>query len=215
MGLLAETILSEERIQLNALLPGDERDANNVWMSKFKAPVTNCVPLSYRLKWSDVYCQVMMHQHYGQLTEQLRAIEDVEKQKEFKLQKLDFVTPSGVFKYRKEGDLVRHSGILCIDIDAKENAEATRDLIGLKQHLLDDQELIHDLIHVSPRGNGLKDYVRIDIRNFSHLDNFKALRYYYKEKHGLVIDEACKDIVRACFLCHDPNAYVSPQICPF
>ena len=74
---------------------------------------------------------------------------------------------------------------------------------------------VNDLIHVSPRGNGLKDYVRIDIKNFSHLDNFKALRYYYKEKHGLVIDEACKDIVRACFLCHDPNAYVSPQICPF
>ena len=54
MGQLAETILSDERIQLNALIPGDERDANNVWMSKFKAPVTNCVPLAYRLKWSDV-----------------------------------------------------------------------------------------------------------------------------------------------------------------
>ena len=63
MGQLAETILSDERIQLNALIPGDERDANNVWMSKFKAPVTNCVPLAYRFKLSDVYCQVMMHQH--------------------------------------------------------------------------------------------------------------------------------------------------------
>ena len=215
MGKLAEIILSEERIQRNALLQGDERDAKNIWMSKFKAPVTNCVPLAYRLNLGDVYSEVMMHQCYGVLTAQLRAIEDVEKQKEFKLKMLDFVTPSAVFTYRREENLVRHSGILCIDIDAKENSEATRDLVGLKQHLLDDQELIHDLIHISPRGNGLKDYVRIDIRNFSHLDNFKALRYYYKEKHGLVIDEACKDIVRACFLCHDPNAYVSPQICPF
>lgn len=212
---LADTILSEERIQLNALLPGDERDANNVWMSEFRAPVTNCVPLLNRVKLGEVYCQVMMHQHYGKLTEQLRAIEDVKKQKKFKLEKLDFVTPSGVFKYRREEKLVRHSGLLCIDIDAKENPDATRDLEGLKQHLLDDQDLIHDLIHVSPRGNGLKDYVRIDICNFSHLDNFKALRYYYKTMHGLVIDEACKDIVRACFLCHDPHAYVSPQICPF
>ncbi|MGN0282660.1 MAG: BT4734/BF3469 family protein [Prevotella sp.] len=205
----------EDRIQQNAQLPGDERDANNVWMSKFKAPVTNCVPLAYRLKLSDVYCQVMMPLHYGAVTERLRAIEDVDRQKEFKLQKLDFVTPSGVFAYRNEEKLVHHSGLICIDIDQKENPEATRDLNGLKQHLLDDQELIHDLIHVSPRGNGLKDYVRIDIMNFSHQDNFKALRYYYLSKHGLVIDEACKDIVRACFLCYDPNAYVSPQICPF
>ena len=206
MGKLAEIILSEERIQRNALLQGDERDAKNIWMSKFKAPDTNCVPLAYRLNLGDVYSEVMMQQCYGVLTAQLRAIEDVEKQKEFKLKMLDFVTPSAVFTYRREENLVRHSGIICIDIDAKENAEATRDLVSLKQHLLDDQELIHDLIHVSPRGNGLKDYVRIDIRNFSHLDNFRALRYYYKEKHGLVIDEACKDIVRACFLCHDPHA---------
>ena len=215
MGKLSELILSADQIQLNAALEEEQRNANNVWMSCFKAPISNCKPVSYRFSLPQVYAMVMMLDYYGRLTTELRAIDDPDRQREFKHDCLDFVTPSGVFSYRDEAHLVRHSGLIAVDIDEHENPEAVRDIDALKQHLLDDDDLIIDLMFRSPRGNGLKAFVRINVVEFSHYDNFRALRVHFLKKHGIVIDPSCRDICRSCFLCHDPQCFVSQQVSPF
>ena len=44
------------------------------------------------------------------------------------------VTPSGTFKERRESCIIKHTGLLCIDIDAKDNPiidlEKSKEIIG-------------------------------------------------------------------------------------
>lgn len=44
---------------------------------------------------------------------------------------------------------------------------------------------------------------------------FAAVTNYVKATYGLVPDQKCKDISRACFLPHDPQAYINPKYVPF
>ncbi|MFY9151682.1 MAG: BT4734/BF3469 family protein [Prolixibacteraceae bacterium] len=119
-----------------------------------------------------------------------------------KTKTLPSVTPSGTFSTRKDANLLEYSGIICADFDHVN--------IGLKDTLAGDSFLNPSLVFVSPSGNGLKVFISIDNATAGkHLRYFQALRTYFADTYQLNVDEACKNISRACFLCHDQESYFS------
>ncbi|WP_460676758.1 BT4734/BF3469 family protein [Hymenobacter coalescens] len=123
---------------------------------------------------------------------------------------LDYVTPAGTFApTRANGNLVAASGLLVLDFDHLPDVAAAR--AALLSDALLQPALV--LLFASPGGEGLKALVETD-PGASHLDNFRALSAYLSHHHGtagLVPDPSGKDVARACFVCHDAEAWLSPR----
>ena len=161
--------------------------------SYFKAPITNIYPLG-EIDLSRAY-EWIKH-NYKRETEQVR------NGTASKAEILPYLTPSGTFRSRKDSDLLSYSGIICIDLDHCN--------IGIKDTLSGDMFLNPALIFISPSGTGLKVFLAINNATVKdHLKYFAAISQYLLYTYELVADKACKDVARACFLCHDPEVYYS------
>ncbi len=133
-------------------------------------------------------------------TERLRSLVGIE-QDDYKLNQLPYVIFGGTFKERKDAGLIKSSDLVCIDIDN------LPDVGIVKQEL---SKLSLPVLHfVSPKGKGLK-VVFVCNKKFSFKENYVAYGRYLiqivgiPEKH---IDKSCSNISRACFLCHDADAF--------
>lgn len=141
-------------------------------------------------------------------TEALRAV-PVGSPRRAELKKgLDYVTPAGTFTRRANDALAEASGLLILDFDHVPDVAAAR------AALLADTLLAPDLVllFTSPSGDGLKVLTKADPRA-AHLDNFRAYAAYLAAHYaelGLCPDEAGKDIARACFVPHAPDAWLAP-----
>jgi len=142
---------------------------------------------------------------YSEVTRKLRSITEQTDARKFKARNFDYVTFSGVFKSRSDSELIRHSGLLTIDLDH------LTDVPALKTALLGDDYFETQLLFTSPSGEGLKWIVDIDLDTDNHLNYFNAIALYIRQRYGISLDPSGKDISRACFLCSDPNAYINPQ----
>ena len=124
--------------------------------------------------------------------------------------KLHAYAISGTFKAggRRADLLSKHSGLICIDIDGKDNPDQTID--QLKETAKKTPSLI--LVSESATGTGIFAIHRIEIREESplpdHLQQFKQLEQMYRSK-GIIIDEACKDVTRLRFATHDQNLFIT------
>src|SRR5450759_596282 len=74
----------------------------------------------------------LTNEKYRAKVEQIRTIQDEDLQKVIKAS-LPAITPSGVFSYRAEKDLIEHSGFLAFDIDKKDNKHISFD--GLREQI--------------------------------------------------------------------------------
>ena len=119
--------------------------------------------------------------------------------------KLPFITASGTFKTRRAKDLIEGSELLCVDIDHLE----TEELIRLKEVFRLDPHIL--ACHTTFSKKGLAVYVHVPLFNDpdSHSDTYRALEKYFIDEYNIIIDPACKDISRARFICHDPDAWIS------
>lgn len=112
------------------------------------------------------------------------------------------VTASGTFTERKASNLIQHSGLICIDIDAK-------DQIGE----VDIERIRNDeycyCLHQSIGGYGYAMYVKINPEK--HLDSFIGLEKYMLENHSIIIDKSCKDTSRLRFVSFDPDLFLNPK----
>ena len=167
--------------------------------SIFAPPIKNKTPL-IEATAKDVY-KVIASTKYKAITEKLRAIETKEEQNKYKVSQFHFATFSGTFTNREAKDIVNHSSLICVDIDKLQPDK----IETLKKAL--PTAFAPVLMFTSPSGNGLKVVYQIDIDSNTHLAYFKALETYFKQQHALCIDTACKDVVRACFLPYDKEAY--------
>lgn len=113
-------------------------------------------------------------------------------------QKLECVTASGVFEERKKNKLVEHSGLICIDVDAKDQ------ISDINIEKLKADEYVN-VLHKSVGGEGLAVYIKID--KSKHNEAFLGLEKYFFEKHFIVVDKSCKDISRLRFVSYDPELY--------
>ena len=81
----------------------------------------------------------------------------------------------------------------------------------LRKTLLDDPLFVTQLMFKSPSGTGLKWIISVDLRQCTHQDWFTAVASYLDITLQVKVDRSGKDISRACFLCHDPDAYINPD----
>jgi hypothetical protein len=178
-------------------------------MSFFMKPITNKWPTAEPVSLFQVY-QYVHTRRYLPETRDLRAIDDDDKARQYKGQHLDYITPSGIFSYCSDTSLVCHSSILCMDLDYL--GESVEKLFEL---------LIHDpmfetlLLFRSPRGQGLKWFIHIDLSRCDHRTWFQAVRNYLMHTYHLTdkqVDKMCGNPSRACFLCYDPDAYLAPNL---
>lgn len=105
---------------------------------------------------------------------------------------LPAVTVSGVFSQRSADKLQSHSGLICLDIDGKDNK-----LIGnfahLKRHLMNIEEVAYVGLSVSGQGYFVLIPLAYPER---HLEHFLALQRDFAEFYKIKVDDACKDVSR-------------------
>ena len=174
-------------------------------MSFYNAPITNKVP-SKTMTLGEVAAMIRS-QELAPQTQYLRRFTDKAEARFYKGWNLPYVTPSGVFSYCSDDCLVKHSGVLCIDLDGVEDVD------GLKRLLIADRHFQTLMAFRSPSGNGLKWFIVIDLAMCDHRSWFHAVRNYLLETYVFLtpkmVDVQCQNPSRACFLCFDPCVYVN------
>lgn len=174
-------------------------------MSYFAPPITNKVPS--KTMTLDEVAAMIRSQELAQQTQHLRRLTDKAEARFYKGWNLPYVTPSGVFSYCSDDCLVKHSGVLCIDLDGVEDVD------GLKRLLIADRHFQTLMAFRSPSGNGVKWFIVIDLALCDHRSWFHAVRNYLLETYQFLtpkmVDVQCQNPSRACFLCFDPCVYVN------
>jgi hypothetical protein len=182
----------------------------SAWISEFDSefsffskPVKNIHP-KRDLKLVDAYL-LIKGPTYKEVTDEYRWLMDTKEGKEFKKENFDYCTYSGTFSSRKDGGLIKHSGLLTVDFDH------VADVTALKKRLIEDEYLQTELIYTSPSGEGVKWIIKIDLSKGTHREYFEGLASYIKATYSIEIDESGKDVSRACFLCHDADVFINPK----
>ena len=171
--------------------------------SFFKAPIQN-TKSHKSITIKDAYNYIVGH-YAKEKTETLRSFDDKKRARLYKSANFDYVTFCGEFDIRSNNSVKSVSGLLCIDFDHIVELEV------LFSKLLKDDYFNTVLLFRSPSGDGLKWVIEIPPSDLPHPDFFRAIENYIFKVYGIKIDGSGKDISRACFLCHDPNAYINPN----
>ena len=105
-------------------------------------------------------------------------------------------------------DFAQSSGIFLVDIDNVDPA-STKDKLAKLPYTV--------FAFTSPSGNGVKAGIRIDPSMISNDQDFKRI-YHCVEPWlatlDIIIDPACKDIRRLCYISHDPDMYTNYEAIP-
>ena len=183
-----------------------KKETPQVLFSFFKAPISNTKPHK-AVSLLDAY-NYIVGDFAKERTAKLRAMlvgtdgRPSDSAKKFKANNFDYCTFSGTFGSRSDKALIQHSGLLCVDFDH------LKDVSTLFQRLLNDEYFDTQLLFRSPSGDGLKWIIPIDTSAATHADFFRAVANYIQRTYGVAVDKSGRDISRACFLPHDPQAYI-------
>ena len=176
--------------------------------SGYNKPVTNIFP-NKNLSIEDVY-ELIISEKYLEPTDRIRNAGTKEKKGKIKAKELDYVTFSGLFSKRGKDGLIQHSNLFSVDID---NLSDSVNFDELKTNIA--EALPPALMFTSPRGNGLKVIYKVSItEEDTHQKYFEAFTNFFKSELNITIDNSCSDVPRACFLCHDKEAYFNPETYP-
>lgn len=119
------------------------------------------------------------------------------------------ITPSGQFSVRDSKGLISPSGLICIDIDLKDNGSVVMEKVP---------DILRGLPYVcyaskSISGDGY--FALIQIENPNHFkQHFFALEEEMKS-YGITLDKSCKDITRLRFATYDKEYYYNPYATPY
>ena len=177
-------------------------------MSFYRRPIRNTIPCR-EASPEDIF-KYLTSDYAKAHTEYLRTISDSKARSRYKADNLDYITPGGIFRSRKESDLVKASGYMVIDFDHIPDAR------GLVRKLARDEHFETVLAFRSPSGDGVKWIVALpnitkpDGSPFTFLEFFTILSNYSRKTYGVEADPSGKDICRACFLPYDPDAFLNP-----
>lgn len=190
-----------------------EFDITAVKFSMFGAGITSPNGQVPKMQGSllDVYTW-MNSPRLLQLTHELRRITNEEEQKNFKKEKLPYVTFAGQFRYRNAEGLIQLSGLGCFDFD---NLTGKGDVEEVRRVLMNDSFFETELMFTSPRGNGVKWVTHFDLSRGDYAKWYIAVSNYLHTTYGLEADPLPKNIASACFLCFDSNLVINPIIAPY
>lgn len=99
---------------------------------------------------------------------------------------------------------IQHSGLICVDIDAKDNPDIL-DWEILKQDLSVLPQIVYCALSVSGKGLFLVIPLRYPEK---HLQQFHQLQIDFR-KMGIMIDSACSDITRLRCLSYDEHPIIN------
>lgn len=152
---------------------------------------------------SDEFAETVAHVRYL-LADGHKADADARKKQ------LPAVSLSGTVTGRRKNAVAEsrfeHSGLLQIDLDAKDNPGWT--VAEMREALIDDKRMV--AAFVTPSGQGVKGVARIPADASQHKAAFLAAEAHFRTLN-LKIDPSCKDPVRLCFVSHDPNAWMREE----
>ena len=182
----------------------------------------------------EVYKLITSSERLKTLTETVRRATENGDEKVYRMlkqQTLPYVTPCGVFSYRKSDSLTGPSGLIVVDID---HLDYRREAEKLKRQLFDDLLLRPVLAFTSPSGHGVKAFIPYDLaripdtkqntsENIHWAMNYVQAIYDFHSSHpdredkktnhsGKGVDRSGKDLVRACFLSYDEEALIRREI---
>ncbi|HEY5370635.1 MAG TPA: DUF3987 domain-containing protein [Hanamia sp.] len=177
-------------------------------ISGFNAPIQN-ITKTFLIDLPELFEKIRNDKEIKGIVEELRMFDDKKKRDEYKTTRLYVVTFSGIFSKRSKEALKELSGLICIDIDKlDENAMAkVKNALERMQHLVVGY-------FISPSGNGYKIIIKIDC-SYNHADNYIAAIEFLKSEINIPdshFDKVCKDVARACFVSHDPEAYLNERV---
>ena len=122
---------------------------------------------------------------------------------------LDYFTVGGIFLARADKKVLLESILLVLDLDKMKGGAARA-----REQLLTDARLSPyvALLYVSPSGDGLKVVLVADPR-FDRTTNYQRIDQHLRHRYawGATLDKKTADLSRACFVCHDPHAYLNPD----
>ncbi|MFZ4680515.1 MAG: VapE domain-containing protein [Flavobacterium sp.] len=131
--------------------------------------------------------------------EKIRTEKDKDKKDKLK-KSLPAITPSATFgEQRKLECIESYTGIICLDFDK------IQDLTRKKAKLCEDKFCM--AVFISPSGNGLKCFVKVEGDNKAHLENFNTLKDYFYNTYHIEADKSCSDITRLMYLSYDKDLY--------
>ena len=182
----------------------------------------------------EVYKLITSSERLKTLTETVRRAAENGDEKIYRMlkqQTLPYVTPCGVFSYRKSDSLPGPSGLIVVDID---HLDSRGEAEKLKRQLFDDRLLHPVLAFTSPSGYGVKAFIPYDLaripdtrqntsENIHWAMNYVQAIYDFHSSHpdgedkktnrsGKGVDRSGKDLVRACFLSYDEEALIRREI---
>lgn len=147
---------------------------------------------------------------YVKEIERLRSLPTKEERNAIK-RRLPQACISGIFQpTRKADNLVKHSGLICVDLDRQDNLHIDN-WDEMKQELSKLPQIAYISLSVSSNGY----FVIIPLRYPDyHKGQFEQLKRDFS-KMGITIDPACGDVSRLRCLSYDPHPYISPEAVPY
>ena len=147
---------------------------------------------------------------YADYIKTIRNITNKEERNKYK-KRLPQATISGIFyPTRAKINLKRHSGLICIDIDSKENPE-----IEDWQKLKNDMSVLPQIAYAALSVSGKGLFAIIPLRYpEQHLQQFRQLQYDFK-RMGIVIDSSCSDITRLRCMTFDETPVINNNAKPY
>src|SRR5262249_26271028 len=122
--------------------------------------------------------------------------------------KLPAILFSGKFSRRANDALLKHSGLICADLDSLNS-----DLPLVREKLSESARVY--AVFLSPSADGVKVLFRVPADHPSrHEASCHAIRQHVLELTGKEIDGACKDVARLCFASFDPDIYINDKAVP-
>ncbi|MGM9795606.1 MAG: BT4734/BF3469 family protein [Candidatus Aphodosoma sp.] len=142
---------------------------------------------------------------------ELRSCTDAERKRQIKMS-LPQATISGVFSpTRSAGHLVRHSGLICVDIDRKDNGH----IANFDTLIADVLSRIEEVAYAAHSVSGKGYFVIIPLRYPQlHKAQFEQLVRVFADM-GINIDRACGDVCRLRCQSYDEHPYINLDAKPF
>lgn len=131
--------------------------------------------------------------------EAIQSCQDQNERKKLKKETASAVTVSGTFIHRKEDNLQKHSGFICIDFDDFDFSKYN--------DIIQDQYTYACFRSVS--GLGLATIVKINPAK--HKESFDFLQGYYFNTYGIVIDPLPRNVASLRFVSYDTQIFVNKK----
>lgn len=135
--------------------------------------------------------------------ERVRSLYGSEAYKQEK-KHLPMAAISGTFRTRNIGDLIEHTGLICIDIDEKDNPH-----LDMAEDVMPRLRELPYVFYAgkSVSGNGYFAIIPL-LHKGLHRQHYCSLKHVFLEM-GINIDKNCGDVTRTRFISYDDNFYMN------